>query len=1007
MPRLQKPSGCVGCPLEHRGDGFAPAEGPLAAWLLLVGEALGTVEAMTGRPFMGDAGGMLQRLFNLLGWTRDAVRIHNVINCHPPNDWFDDRAPWYHGALNHCRYLDDSLNSGPSVVVPMGATAIKRVLGYTHHKGIRVQDFHGSVTRDPHDRFWIVPTFHPSHLQRGASNLIGPVLWDLLRAEQVQREGWHPGEASIVVDPPLDWFRAWVDTVVAARTQDPAAYPISSDIETPDKAGGRDEGEITSDDRSFQIIRQNVSCHPDEGVTVPFTGPYIDELRRLHQSPGPIWEWNRDYDFERQVAAGQLSEEADSPRVVDLMWLAHVLQTDVPRGLGFWAPFYSDYGAWKHLAKIDEGLYGGVDGLQTHRIGFGVTRDLIQQGQYPIAMRHTHELYWKALRPAHLVGVKIDRAALTVFTQDLIDKARRLLNELQTVVPEKIAPLTPKGGMKSPPAADVLHVKASAFTRKGAPRKGKQPAEVKQELYQRARVVERLVLQEILVCQTCGAREIQRRHACKVPKRPKRKKGDPPRPPVEKPVPQVTLEVASVTRWFWQEPFNPDSVPQVLAYIHHRKHKAGRAKKSASEESTNRETLERLARTTKDPFYGTLLDYRAVVKVKGTYAEGTERRLDANDRIHPKPTFKPSTLRLSYVDPNITNVVADKDEERNLAAGFRKCIVAEEGCRLLEVDYSGIEAVLTGYFAHDPTYIRLAKIGIHAGLCSYIDDNPFDPSWPDDRIAAHILPYKTHASYDPCKRFIHGRAYGLTRRGMMLQFPHLFPTEKVAAHYEAVYAQMAPKVAAWQEERQTKASKEHYLGGGGEHPFTYKHWFWSVFGYRRLTMTQYARLHAKCKSLGVSTPVIEMNGQHFKVVPGPDHKRTLSMYPQGTAAAILKEAMLLLYDPASVYDISTAYYGQTPLRAPVHDSLLNEIPLAVWDEVSTRIYMVMQRPIPELPLPADWGMGTHLSIGVAAKAGQNWGAMTKVTIPGYDPEWEPEPMEFEDEDDWADLKRVV
>ena len=82
---------------------------------------------------------------------------------------------------------------------------------------------------------------------------------------------------------------------------------------------------------------------------MPHAGPYLDELRRLYASPGAIWMWNREYDFPRQVRA-ELMTERDSTRVVDLMWLWHFLQSDVPRGLGFVAPFYSSYGPWKHLS---------------------------------------------------------------------------------------------------------------------------------------------------------------------------------------------------------------------------------------------------------------------------------------------------------------------------------------------------------------------------------------------------------------------------------------------------------------------------------------------------------------------------------------------------------------------------------------------------------------------------------------------------------------------------------
>jgi hypothetical protein len=103
MPKLAHPEGCRGCSLDERGEGFAPAEGPAGSWLLLVGEALGYTEALMGRPFVGDAGGMLSRLLNLLGWNRDAIRIHNTISCFPgdtvvqANEILRGYRRWYEG----------------------------------------------------------------------------------------------------------------------------------------------------------------------------------------------------------------------------------------------------------------------------------------------------------------------------------------------------------------------------------------------------------------------------------------------------------------------------------------------------------------------------------------------------------------------------------------------------------------------------------------------------------------------------------------------------------------------------------------------------------------------------------------------------------------------------------------------------------------------------------------------------------------------------------------------
>lgn len=1335
MACLAKPAACSGCSLETKGEGFAPAEGPEAAPLLFVGEALGKVEALTGRPFLGDAGGMLTRLFNLLGWQRDWVRIHNTISCRPPNDWLDERAPWYYSAINHCKYLDATLAEPHKVIVTLGATALKRVMGLIGHKKIAVKDWHGTLNVLPSGQI-VVPTFHPSFLQRGAHNLIGTVLWDLQQAEAALTAGKPPDPAQIICDPPIEWFRAWVDQVVAARLQDPEAYPISSDVETPDKAGGKDEGEMTADDRSFQILRQNVSCHPDEGITVPQVGPYIDELQRLYASPGPIWEWNREYDFQRQVGARQLREE-DSVRVVDLMWLWHFIQSDLPRGLGFVAPFYSGYGPWKHASTTDPVRYAAIDALQTHRIGFGLMGDLHRLGMYDVAMRHTHVLHTTVLRPAQLLGVKIDRSRLMIFKESLITKARHAIDEIQDVVPQDLQPLTPKAGLTKKPLATILHAKASAFTRAGKPRAGKPVAEIKQELYARAELVEKLLLKEVLVCRSCAAVGVQRRHRCK----PEALAQVAARTTVDRgALPQIELDVATVTRWFWKEPFNPDSPKQVLEYILWKKHQPGKHKKTKLD-TTDRETLERLERQTKDGFYRSLLDYRAVNKVKGTYVEGTERRLDEHDRLHPQPTFKPSTMRLcvaagtpievlrdvaryplgipiedvregmwaytfdqdlrlrlrqvvstaqtgiktvvrvhwesgwgahrrrgyvdltaehevrcidgtykaaghlqegdrvlalargitnwgyarlwatghaeiprehrfvvgelwgyplpihvhhrnenkldnrpdnlqgfrtagehqrvvhqkrwsperrarqalvgqrtlqeyadkfhktgkahpgwlgltrawmlqvlqdngghptvfrdvygidystatkylkrhkinwkaiqrelggreynhrilgveqlpgkvsvydleierthnfiagelcvhnSYVNPNITNVVADKGGKAGLAAGFRQCVVAgterpvwltQEDCvrwvnkwgvhlpddklfecKLLEVDFSAIEAVLTGYFAGDPEYMHLAKLGVHAGLASHVMGRPYDPTWSDARLAAYFgeIKEKHKEVYDPAKRFVHGRNYGLTRHGMMRQFPQFFPTETVAKRYEVVFAKMAPKIPAWQKTTQLLAARQKYLGGDS-HPFKYKHWFWSVYTNRRLNTTQYLKILAKCRQDNTEAPVFEMNGQYFRMAEGEDSKRSLAFFPQSTASGVLKEALLrLLADPSHPSYIGDAYFGRTPFRAPIHDSGLFEIPLVLWDRIVPIITKEFQRPVPELSLDPTWGLGDHLSIGVAAKAGMDWSDMEDLKVEGFEGDASlAEPMEDEDNDDFLDLARHV
>ena len=161
----------------------------------------------------------------------------------------------------------------------------------------------------------------------------------------------------------------------------------------------------------------------------------------------------------------------------------------------------------------------------------------------------------------------------------------------------------------------------------------------------------------------CGAREVAKTHRCKLAGQ----------------FPQVERQTATVTRWYWQEPFNPDSPTQILAWLKHHGHPVGTSK--ATDESTDRQTLERNLASTGHPFYRTLLDWRAVKKVESTYVEGTLRRLDKDDRLHPRFTFRPSTQRLSATAPNIQNVIADRDTpdgKPGLASGYRACIVARD-----------------------------------------------------------------------------------------------------------------------------------------------------------------------------------------------------------------------------------------------------------------------------------------------------------------------------------------
>lgn len=869
--RHAKPPGCFACPQEHAGAGYVPGEGPLGAPITILMEAPGYDEVAIGRPAVGAAGGMLSRVLHRTFRTREQFRIENVLRCCPPG--YEIKKDWAEQAAAHCRrHSAEALDASP-VILAMGGTAIRQALGLWDWEIKKlVETFHGTVTALPTGQY-VVCTYHPSYLQRGAANLIGTVAYDLSVAQDVADGRWVPEPITPIMDPPVDWFREYVQQYKQAVRND-RYIALATDVETPDKEKGKAEDELDETDQSFQVDRINFAYHDDEGVTVPWVGPYIPLALELIAACELHYVWNGDYDTRRLLRLGaQFRGE-----IWDGMWLWHHYMSDVPKGLGFVNPFCSNGGAWathrttayKHLFRSAPIVYAAYDGPTERRCINRTVEALQARGQWEMAHRHTVRLMNEVLKPAQHIGIQVDRPALDAFEADLAEKTQTRLALLQELVPQDERPLTGgannQGFKKRPegPHPNATTLKADGTVKKSA--EDWDPLKV--ELYQQhARLVELQVPRQVYVCGGCGAEEVVAKHRC-----------------ADKTcTPAVALQTRQVLRYFWLEPFNPDSPPQVLGYITARRHKPGRNKKTKND-SADRETLTRLRATTKDPVYHTLLEYRGIAKIRGTYAIGVRKRLDAQNRFHPVPTLKPSTLRTSYVAPNIQNVVADKDSTKTLAAGFRRCIVASPGCVLLEFDFSGIEAVQLAWFARDPLLMRLARLGIHAYLASHLLKRPADLSWSDADLLAYFKEIKTSEPfvYDQAKRNVHGNGYGMTPQGMWMMFPHLYKSLAAAKRVQDVYFEVAPAVPRLQNAIRMRAYDQGYIGGPTDyraasilddpnaHPYGYRHDFFDVVTLQPISDNQVKHLEAE------RVPVIELNGRKYAAKWGPDSKRCVT-----------------------------------------------------------------------------------------------------------------------------------
>ncbi|MBP7867157.1 MAG: uracil-DNA glycosylase [Acidobacteria bacterium] len=146
---------CTRCRLHGGRTHIVYGEGNLMADLLFVGEGPGANEDRTGRPFVGNAGQLLDRMIHAMTLRRDQVYIANVVKCRPP----ENRTPLPDEmAVCGAFLVRQAEILRPRVIVCLGGTAAKYLLDTT----ASVASLRGRVLR------WrfadVVCTYHPSYL---------------------------------------------------------------------------------------------------------------------------------------------------------------------------------------------------------------------------------------------------------------------------------------------------------------------------------------------------------------------------------------------------------------------------------------------------------------------------------------------------------------------------------------------------------------------------------------------------------------------------------------------------------------------------------------------------------------------------------------------------------------------------------------------------------------------------------------------------------------------------
>jgi uracil-DNA glycosylase len=165
-------SGCVKCPLAKTRTKVVFGAGNADADLMFVGEAPGAEEDRQGLPFVGRAGGLLSKLLEEIGMSREQVFIANVLKCRPPGN--RDPQPL---EIETCEpYLAEQVRLiEPRVVCTLGNFATKLLTG--NPTGITRVAGNPQVHSLGGRSVFVMPLFHP------AAALRTPAVAERLRAD--------------------------------------------------------------------------------------------------------------------------------------------------------------------------------------------------------------------------------------------------------------------------------------------------------------------------------------------------------------------------------------------------------------------------------------------------------------------------------------------------------------------------------------------------------------------------------------------------------------------------------------------------------------------------------------------------------------------------------------------------------------------------------------------------------------------------------------------------------
>jgi uracil-DNA glycosylase len=191
---------CTNCPLHTSRKKAIFGEGNLQAEIFLIGEAPGVEEDKVGRPFIGKAGQLLEKILAACGFTREKhVFISNIVRCRPPGN----RVPSDMEVQNCRPYLLEQIELiDPTIIVTLGATSLKKLLG---DESCKITKVRGKWIK--WNNRLVMPVYHPAALLRN-SRLKNDTWTDFREVIKMYRK---------LIDPSHFSEHAWASVAVTSH----------------------------------------------------------------------------------------------------------------------------------------------------------------------------------------------------------------------------------------------------------------------------------------------------------------------------------------------------------------------------------------------------------------------------------------------------------------------------------------------------------------------------------------------------------------------------------------------------------------------------------------------------------------------------------------------------------------------------------------------------------------------------------------------------------------------